>query len=438
MKKFWSVLSCIAALLGLVPGRGDECDIYIANAGAGNCIYVLFSAQDAAGDPASRGLWVDCGFGKRGLVPDGCANNGSWDKVVEDYFFFDGAISPSSKASRKDTMLWITHLHEDHVERVNLVGESKRPVKGKSARSVGVGAVIVGVGGGNNDLPMQSGNGNLIGFSTPIQEIFNTAPLKVKVWGTGHSATASRQAIRGKVEGFLGEFPYKVDRRENIRLKPLIPSSQYKATEKGTHQVNLVANDTSLVLGLEYYGVKILFPGDAPGEMHDCLRKADRKFVKDVDILVAPHHGSEAERNGSWYSSNRRFCTIISGDPSYSNWGLPVLASYGVRDNSIYLKDKRSIYYSNALKEVCTLKTRVPVFCTWVGVEDKNGEVVGAEKFVGYHIKINSKGGREDAGKIKVFEILYDGAKAGRARYSEKEIKIVREKKTDQRKCLLL
>lgn len=99
-------------------------------------------------------------------------------------------------------------------------------MRGKSAGSVGVGAVIVGVGGGNNDLPMQSGNGNLIGFSTPIQGIFNTAPLKVKVWGTNRSAAASRKAIRGKVEEFLGEFPYKVDGRENIRLQPLIPSTK--------------------------------------------------------------------------------------------------------------------------------------------------------------------------------------------------------------------
>ncbi|KAK8850083.1 hypothetical protein M9Y10_018194 [Tritrichomonas musculus] len=208
----------------------------------------------------------------------------------------------------------------------------------------------------------------------------------------------------------------------------LIPSTKYKAMGKGTHQVNLVANDTSLVLGLEYYGVKILFPGDAPGEMHDYLRKVDREFVKDVDILLAPHHGSENDHNSLWYSSNRRFCTIISGDPSYKAWGIPGLANYGVRSHSTRLKAPRAIYYSNAQRnEVLKSEIEFPVFCTWVGVENKDGKVVGAQKFVGYHIKINSDGNQEDAGKIKVFEILYnDKAKGNETKYPEKEICIER------------
>ena len=197
---------------------------------------------------------------------------------------------------------------------------------------------------------------------------------------------------------------------------------------KGTHQVNLVANDTSLVLGLEYYGVKILFPGDAPGEMHDYLRKVDRYFFMVVDILLAPHHGSENDHNSLWYSSNRRFCTIISGDPSYKAWGIPGLANYGVRSHSTRLKAPRAIYYSNAQRnEVLKSEIEFPVFCTWVGVENKDGKVVGAQKFVGYHIKINSDGNQEDAGKIKVFEILYnDKAKGNETKYPEKEICIER------------
>ncbi|MDE6576071.1 MAG: hypothetical protein K2L24_01580 [Opitutales bacterium] len=484
MKRFRFVASFML-FLGLFLGEGGECDIYIANAGAGNCVFVRFSAGDGDGKQLYRGLWVDCGFGKRGFFPNGFSSSKEWNDVVGDYFF--GKEGVSKKVGKENAMLWVTHLHDDHINGIFFINKSgmargeaptskematiKKKVEElendedgkdgelereeaseleelegqkeeKGRKEIDVGSIIVGIGGGKNGLPKGSSGRALIKASESIKGILNDKNtgrvLKARVWWSDRSANTFRETIEKKVEEFLEGFPCRTGRGRVISLKPLIPSSQYKKTGPKTHEGNLEANDTSLVLALTYYGVKILFTGDAPGEMHDCLRKADRKFVKDVDILVAPHHGSEAERNGSWYSSNRRFCTIISGDPSYSNWGLPVLASYGVRDNSIYLKDKRSIYYSNALKEVCTLKTRVPVFCTWVGVEDKNGEVVGAEKFVGYHIKINSKGGRENAGKIKVFEILYDGAKAGRARYSEEEIKIVREKKTDQRKCLLL
>ncbi|UPA28805.1 MAG: hypothetical protein LW808_001945 [Verrucomicrobiota bacterium] len=464
MKRFRFVASFML-FLGLFLGEGGECDIYIANAGAGNCAFVRFSAGDGDGKQLYRGLWVDCGFGKRGFFPNGFSSSKEWNDVVGDYFFREEGVS--RKVGKENAMLWVTHLHDDHINGIFSINKSgmargeaptskematiKKEVEElekdedgkdgelvekeetseleelegqkeeKGRKEIDVGSIIVGIGGSKDGLPKSSGRA-LIKTSESIKGILKDKStgkvLKVRVWGEGSEASAKCGDISKVVGNFWGDFP-----RENIKMEPLIPTGGYEQ-----EQENLEANDTSLVLGLEYYGIKVLFPGDAPGKMCDCLNPDQKGFVKDVDILIAPHHGSEGKKNSLWYSSNRRFCTIVSGDPSYKAWGIPGLANYGVRNHSTRLEAPRAIYYSNAQRnEVLKSEIEFPVFCTWVGIEDEDGKVVGAQKFVGYHIKINSNGNREDAGKIKVFEILYnDKAKENETRYPEEEIYIER------------
>lgn len=407
-KRRWFAVFC--TFWSLVLGWGDECDIYVANAGAGNCVFVRFSTKGE-----QRGLWVDCGIGFRGFSPSGYLSD-EWNEVIRGFLFETGMPAWGSK---EQTMLWITHLHNDHINEVFQINRDAA----KRTEAVNVGSIVVGVRS-SEDLRSADVAGGL-----PGKILRNENVTMAKVWGWGRRGFMD--GLSAVIDNFWGNFPH-----ESIALKPLIPSEEYgKNGNQEGYKENLDdENDTSLVLGLEYYGVKVLFPGDAPGKMCDCLNPNQKGFVKDVDILIAPHHGSEGKKNSLWYSSNRRFCTIISGDPSYKAWGIPGLANYGVRSHSTRLKAPRAIYYSNAQRnEVLKSETEFPVFCTWIGVEDEDGKVVGAQKFVGYHIKINSDGDREDEGKVKVFEILYDDkAKGNETRYPEEEICIERLSKRRQ------
>lgn len=421
MRNLLLVVACVL-FLEPVRGRGGQCDVYVANVGCGNCICVRFSAEEGEGERLrrlQRGLWVDCGAGSRGLVPGGSED---LDGAVEKFFW--GEESAIAPLPPKNVMLWITHLHRDHIDKVQKI--NKGPVRGtKEDRGIGVGFAIVGVGAGENLLPKDVGENSAV--AEIWKEIRERKTIEgVQVWGGKEKRRKSIDSVCRYVNMFWGDFPHE---NNGIKLKPLIPSAEYgkkKRKPEGKHtdaeevgdnasdyEDNLEPNDTSLVLGLEYYGVKMLFPGDAPGTMYGCLEEEDRSFVENVDILIAPHHGSGGNHEGAWYSSNRRFCTIISGDPGAKGVVLD-LGSFGSRDSSTCLEEQE-IRYSNPAKKGTILKSKSqkPTLCT-------AGD--GKKKLVGYHIKIDSDKSRKKIDRIKLYEILFD--ENGNKRYREDQIKI--------------
>ncbi|MDR0740841.1 MAG: hypothetical protein LBF34_03990 [Puniceicoccales bacterium] len=180
----------------------------------------------------------------------------------------------------------------------------------------------------------------------------------------------------------------------------LIPQHNYKLQPSDNESAQ------SLVLGIEYNGVKMLFPGDAPGKMFSALPRGDQQFVQNVNILVAPHHGSFEAENERWYcytrkrTNNQLFCVIASCDPDCGNWKLPKkrFRTEGESRMSGLCQNKHGIrYYNDWINKCCTYETRQSKFVTCMAS-------------VGYHVKVGN--GQEKALKdrIKIFEVLRNEA----------------------------
>jgi len=86
-----------------------------------------------------------------------------------------------------------------------------------------------------------------------------------------------------KKNSFSGNIIYFLEnselRRKNIYIKCLSPNKNYQSR-----------NDNSMVLYVNFKGLKMLFTGDATKNIEDALIKKYQHI--DVDILKVPHHGS--------------------------------------------------------------------------------------------------------------------------------------------------
>ena len=71
---------------------------------------------------------------------------------------------------------------------------------------------------------------------------------------------------------------------------------------------NSETNRSSIAFMLEYEGVKMLFPGDAP------LQLFQEKLPKEIDIVKLPHHGSEYNISADFINDTKVTAYILSTD----------------------------------------------------------------------------------------------------------------------------
>jgi hypothetical protein len=334
-------------------------DVYVFNVGQGNCIWVSMDVISGRNAGKKKVLIVDCGLGN---------GKAAWIKQ-EDFIVKLKRIGLFEQVC--DYALWVTHLHADHF---SLLEQNIPPFQMPIYERVGY--VFAGVGGGVmgemgrnfeywpvSELPPQA---KIIRKMAEIDlKLVNTTGKNAQELGTKRDKLAGtfdedkyQEEERKKRGTLLGQtcaclqkdigarcFPIKVwdytqREKQNLqraldeftaetdcRLRPLLPELQPEAlASENKHRYNegkepTNPNDQSLVLALEYAGKRVIFPGDAPGDLFLSLNREDRACVSGADVLIAPHHGSVNNKENLWETYDvssrirKRYCTIVSSIP---------------------------------------------------------------------------------------------------------------------------
>jgi hypothetical protein len=217
-------------------------------------------------DGKQKELIIDCGS-KNGM--------GTIEKIAGLISKIDGLRMGIHEI--KETMLWVTHLHEDHYNGLdssisNLLHELCNRI----------GTIIIG-----GDIEQAK---LCADFGRWIQQRINRRISKkpvfcLKVWDYNRwdvqrivkALDSFRKGCSGDPK-FFAIIPrgYRLDASDN-------------------------ENAQSLALGVQYNGVRMLFPGDAPGKTFQSLPDNSKDFVRNVNILIAPHHGSFEADNEWWW-----------------------------------------------------------------------------------------------------------------------------------------
>ncbi|MDR1591105.1 MAG: hypothetical protein LBR92_03905 [Puniceicoccales bacterium] len=303
-------------------------DVYVFNVGQGNCIWVSMDVVSGENTGKKKVLIVDCGLrdGK------GWMNNKTFTANLKDIGLCENVYSYA---------LWITHLHADHFSLLwQNIPSSRRSILAE------VGYVFVGVGGGwanesfdywpTSCLPDYARNAKraIEKGSADVQEKWEeyqfrksnmvespygqicayikrkkdgNACFPIKVWDY---TPEEKQNLQGALNNFTAET--------DCNLRPLLPDPE-KRYNDGNEPTN--PNGQSLALALEYAGGRVIFPGDAPGDLFLALSVEDQGHVSRADVLIAPHHGSVNNKEDLWetYDVNsgirKRYCTIVSSIP---------------------------------------------------------------------------------------------------------------------------
>ncbi|MDR0740793.1 MAG: hypothetical protein LBF34_03730 [Puniceicoccales bacterium] len=303
-------------------------DVYVFNVGQGNCIWVSMDVVGGENDGKKKVLIVDCGSGHG----EGWMKQDSFMPNLKGMGLFDNVC---------DYALWVTHLHADHFNLLEQnIPNSRGSILGK------VGYVFVGVGGGwaregfdywpTSCLPdyardakrakekesadmrekwakyqakrqnmVRSSLGQICAYIKRKKD--GNACFPVKVWDY------SPEAI-GVLQRALNDFTAGT----GCRLRPLLPAPT-KRYNDGNEPTD--PNGQSLVLALECAGERVIFPGDAPGDLFLALSIEDQVRVSRADVLIAPHHGSVNNKENLWETYDvrsefrKRYCTIVSSIP---------------------------------------------------------------------------------------------------------------------------
>lgn len=152
--------------------------------------------------------------------------------------------------------------------------------------------------------------------------------------------TLSAKEIKAKIEEYNstlteGEEKLVYNDKDYIRLGDEIPF--------GTAKITMIApasaeysdtNDYSIVLMVEFEGVKLLLTGDAGKESEEEILKfaSDNNFDLDCDILKVGHHGSRT-------ANTEQFIAAVK--PEYSIVMVAEGNSYGLPDEDVYERLQR-------------------------------------------------------------------------------------------------
>jgi hypothetical protein len=390
----WKRGVTIACLLGaqVLSSLFGRVDVYVYNVRAGNFVRILLTCEDGK----QKELIIDCGS-KNGI--------GAIERVVDSMDKIDGLREDARET--KETMLWITHLHKDHYNGLDSTSSIVSQLCNR------IGTVIIG-----GDVEQAKG---CAGFGRWIQQ--KRSVLDLKVWNYSCPELQSiLKALRFFQEGCSG----------NPWFFAIVPDGYYHLSESDNE------NAQSLVLGMQYNGVRMLFPGDAPGKMFQTLSDYDKDFVRDVNILIAPHHGSFEANNEWWWCCDRNpgnsplYCVIASCDPEgHKKWNLPKKEFQEKGKGYIpFRKQEQSrtvAYYNKCRSRYCTKNTYQTKFVT-------------CRTEFGYHIVIDEPPSSRDQmlnqaleEKIKIFEIECNGKDL-----LENEVEIVSTRTEDANNAILV
>ena len=93
-------------------------------------------------------------------------------------------------------------------------------------------------------------------------------------------------------------------------------------------------NDASYVLRYKSHGFKVIFGGDSHDDTWEHILDEHEDLVKDIDLLVAPHHGRDSDRDYEFLDVLKPRLTLFGNAPSkhlgYAAWSkrnLPVITN---------------------------------------------------------------------------------------------------------------
>jgi hypothetical protein len=355
--------SFAAAYFGaqLFSGLWGRMDVYVYNVGAGNFIRVLWDCPNNN----QKELIVDCGS-KNGI--------GAIERIIASGEKIDRLRAGTREI--RETMLWVTHLHEDHYNGLGIEEGMKHELCSR------IGTIIIG---GSIEQAKQCGDfGHWI--EQRIQQKKPVLCLQIGNYKQPNIKEVTKN-LNSFQNGCVG----------NLKLFAIVPVSKYYKLNNGDNE-----NAQSLVLGIEYNGVKILFPGDAPGKIFQALPEKSKDFVQNTNILIAPHHGSFEADNEWWWAYDRDlgnsplYCVIASCDPrGHRKWNLPK-EEFQEKGKGYMAFRKRQSSKTVAYYNKCT--TRYYIKKTY------QAKFVTCTTEYGYHVVVKDEPS-ELLAKIKIFQM---------------------------------
>lgn len=182
-----------------------------------------------------------------------------------------------------------------------------------------------------------------------IDDIANFDEVSPRVLSRPHvDENEIRKNIKEEDEIIFDTY-FSIDKRYSAPLdqrnNPLLPENNGGVEIKTFFPVldNNNINNLSLVTVVSYVNLKVLIPGDnEPPSWNNLLNREDfKKAIKDVDVLLAPHHGRKSGYCAEIFNYFRPKLTIISDgrfcDTSATNLYSNVTKGYTVfhRNNGI-------------------------------------------------------------------------------------------------------
>lgn len=155
---------------------------------------------------------------------------------------------------------------------------------------------------------------------------------------------------------FIGKG-YNKKIEEKVYLNVLWPEESNKEIKREEKEIKKEKtkenkNNNSLVLKLNIYGKKILFPGDIEKESEEKLVKKYSKSELKSDILLSPHHGSKTSSTDVFLEKVDPKAVIISCGKNnmFRHPNKEVLERYIKRKIKIYRTDENGLVSIKILK----------------------------------------------------------------------------------------
>jgi beta-lactamase superfamily II metal-dependent hydrolase len=379
-KQGWSA-SGFAWLIGVLyfwsASLLADLDMYVYNVGQANCILVTIDDKDA--------IFFDTGYCIEMLGTQALSHI---TKVV-------------CEGKCNNVYFVLSHTDDDHV---NLFKDIFTSVHNTSVHNK-CKSIVIGVCKNDNldellteKLKLREPQNN---YTQNILNNTRICALKGKKCAIATTSSSNGKGRKGNIIlNNFGEFQNnKIPSIPNCKI--LLPDKMKKKKMEKKNEKDLTedyepdnANEASVVVKLTYNGKSILFPGDAPGKLFKSIcgnpiykkRSYAKHPLKDIDILIWPHHGSMSSNSYRWYGELKHlnmFCSIISSDPNGpSHIPERSVMEYTPLTTPHHFDLHDISYFSHLEAKIHNRNTMAPIFIT-------------ANAELGYHVKID---GNNDMG----------------------------------------